>query len=76
MGVPGEAVDYEAALHRAGLRITRQRHAVIAILSGFAAWPDVAEVHARARAVDGRVSLATVYRTMHALEASGAGGRR
>ena len=61
-------IDYEAALEGAGLRITRQRHAILAILGGSSDWPDAAEVLRRARALDARVSLATVYRTMNFLE--------
>lgn len=63
----------EAILRAAGLRITRQRRVILDILQQAAeAHPDAAEIHARAVDIDPRISLATVYRTMRALEESGA----
>ena len=60
-------IDYEAALQAAGLRITRQRHAILTILRRSPEWPDAGEILRRAREIDGRVSLATVYRTLNCL---------
>ena len=60
-------IDYEAALLAAGLRITRQRRAILAILRRSPDWPDASEILRRTREIDGRVSLATVYRTLNCL---------
>ena len=64
--------DNEAILREAGLRITRQRRIILDILQAAEGHPDAAEIHSRAVTQDGRISLATVYRTMRALEGSGA----
>ena len=61
-------IDYEAALAAAGLRLTRQRHAILAILRRSPDWPEAGELLRRAREIDARVSLATVYRTLNCLE--------
>jgi Fur family ferric uptake transcriptional regulator len=67
-----EPADNEAILRAAGLRITRQRRIILDILHQTEGHPDAAGIHARAVARDSRISLATVYRTMRALEDSGA----
>lgn len=67
-----EPADNEAILREAGLRITRQRRIILDILHQTEGHPDAAGIHARAVAQDSRISLATVYRTMRALEDSGA----
>lgn len=64
--------ENEAILRAAGLRITRQRRIILDILQAAGGHPDAAGIHARAVEVDPRISLATVYRTMRALEDSGA----
>ncbi|MEM9428218.1 MAG: Fur family transcriptional regulator [Pseudomonadota bacterium] len=63
--------DMEAALRRAGVRITRQRSAILTVLSTAEDHPDANELHGRARALDAAVSLATVYRTLAVLEEAG-----
>jgi Fur family ferric uptake transcriptional regulator len=60
----------ETALRDAGVRITRQRLAILDVLAA-ADHPDAVEVHQRARAVESGVSLSTVYRTLSELEARG-----
>ena len=52
------------ALQNQGLRLTRSRMAVIQVLAGSTEHFKVAEVHRRAQEIDGRVGLASVYRTM------------
>ena len=64
--------ENEAILRAAGLRITRQRRVILDILAAAEGHPDAAGIHARAVRVDPRISLATVYRTMRALEGTGA----
>ena len=63
--------DFAQALRDAGLRVTPQRIALLAILMDSADHPNADELLARARALDDSVSLATVYRTLSALEEAG-----
>jgi Fur family ferric uptake transcriptional regulator len=53
------------------LRMTGQRRIIARILSEAADHPDVEEVYRRANAVDERISLSTVYRTVRLLERKG-----
>jgi Fur family transcriptional regulator, ferric uptake regulator len=66
------AVDYAAVLRAAGLRITKPRRIILEILHCAEGHPDAAQIFEQAVARDSRISLATVYRTMKALEESGA----
>ena len=61
----------EAALRTVGLRLTRQRIAILSVLAEADDHPDANELHRRAQAVEKTVSLATVYRTLTALEEKG-----
>ncbi len=63
--------EYEAMLRDAGLRITKPRRIILEILHNAEGHPDAAQIFERAVAMDSRISLATVYRTMKALEESG-----
>lgn len=54
-----------------GLRLTDQRRVIAAVLEDAADHPDVEELYHRASAVDPRISLATVYRTVKLFEESG-----
>jgi Fur family ferric uptake transcriptional regulator len=56
------------ALQRQGLRLTRSRLAVLQVLAASSEHLRVAEVHRRARKIDPRIGLASVYRTMVLLE--------
>lgn len=47
-----------------GLRMTGQRRIIARVLSAADDHPDVEELHRRAHAVDPRISLSTVYRTI------------
>ncbi len=64
--------ENETLLRQAGLRITRQRRIILEILSETEGHPDASEIFRQAQIADGRISLATVYRTMKALEENGA----
>lgn len=66
-----ETTDFAQALRDAGLRVTPQRMVLLSILMGAADHPNADELLARARAVDDSVALATVYRTLSALEEAG-----
>ena len=59
------------ALHSHGLKLTKPRLAVIEVLAATAEHLKVAEVHRRARRIDGRIGLASVYRTMGLLAQMG-----
>jgi Fur family transcriptional regulator, peroxide stress response regulator len=60
-----------AALEAAGWRCTPQRQAVYDALRGAAHHPTAEEVYHRVKAVLPRISLATVYKALEALTASG-----
>jgi len=54
-----------------GLRMTEQRRVIARVLSTADDHPDAEELHRRAAAVDSRISLATVYRTVRLFEEAG-----
>ncbi|MCB2144001.1 MAG: transcriptional repressor, partial [Rhodobacteraceae bacterium] len=54
-----------------GLRLTDQRRVIAKVLEQSEDHPDVEELYARACAVDPRISLATVYRTVRLFEEAG-----
>jgi Fur family ferric uptake transcriptional regulator len=54
-----------------GLRMTGQRRVIAQVLSRATDHPDVEEVHRRAHAIDARISLSTVYRTLKLFAAKG-----
>ena len=62
-------IERLCAEHR--LRMTGQRRIIARILSDAIDHPDVDEVHRRAHALDPRISLSTVYRTLRLLERKG-----
>ena len=61
----------EQALREAGVRVTRQRAALLRIIAAAEDHPDAAELHGRAVTAGAGVSLATVYRTLTTLRAQG-----
>lgn len=69
--VQNKAAPFEAALKDAGLRITRQRKAILEVLAAAEDHPDAPELVRRAGKIEPSVSLATVYRTMTVLEEKG-----
>jgi Fur family transcriptional regulator, ferric uptake regulator len=60
--------ELEQALRAKGVRITRQRAAILSVLASSEDHPDANELHRRAREIDDSVSLSTVYRTLTVLE--------
>ena len=54
-----------------GLRMTGQRRIIARVLSVATDHPDVEEVHRRAHAIDAKISLSTVYRTIKLFAAKG-----
>ena len=59
-----------------GLKMTGQRRVIARVLSEAADHPDVEELYRRASALDRRISIATVYRTVRLLEENGILARR
>src|SRR3546814_9448237 len=53
------------------MRMTDQRRVIAQVLSASDDHPDVEELHHRAAAVDPRISIATVYRTVRMFEENG-----
>lgn len=60
-----------ATLRKAGIRITRQRIALMQVLGDANDHPDAIELLERAKIIEPSVSLATVYRTLSVLEEGG-----
>ncbi|WP_439816745.1 Fur family transcriptional regulator [Zavarzinia sp. CC-PAN008] len=54
-----------------GMRMTEQRRVIARVLSEAADHPDVEELHRRSAAIDPRISIATVYRTVRLFEEAG-----
>ncbi|WP_293576734.1 Fur family transcriptional regulator [Phaeobacter sp.] len=54
-----------------GLRMTGQRRVIARVLEDSEDHPDVEELYARASALDGAISLATVYRTVKLFDEAG-----
>ncbi len=61
----------EARCAEHGLRMTGQRRIIARVLSDAHDHPDAEEVHRRAHAVDPRISLSTVYRTIKLFSSKG-----
>ena len=60
----------EQCAHK-GMRMTEQRRVIARVLSESQDHPDVESLHERAVAVDPRISIATVYRTVRLFEEAG-----
>jgi len=61
----------EAQCAAKGMRMTEQRRIIARVLSGAADHPDVEELHRRCVAIDSRISISTVYRTVNLFEDAG-----
>ncbi len=66
-----QPIDIEALCNERGLRITDQRRVIARVLSESDDHPDVDKLHERASAIDPRISIATVYRTVRLFEEAG-----
>lgn len=60
------------ALRKAGVRITRQRSALLSVVAEANDHPDAVELHKRSADREPGISLSTVYRTLTTLEEQGA----
>jgi Fur family ferric uptake transcriptional regulator len=63
--------DIEALCAAKGMRMTEQRRVIARVLAGSEDHPDVEELYRRCSAVDDRISISTVYRTVKLFEDSG-----
>nr|WP_073053356.1 Fur family transcriptional regulator [Kaistia soli] len=61
----------EAACAAKGMRMTDQRRTIARVLDAATDHPDVEEVYRRASAIDPRISISTVYRTVKLFEDAG-----
>jgi Fur family transcriptional regulator, ferric uptake regulator len=68
---PATASRIEAHCAEHGVRMTVPRRIIAQVLSSASDHPDVEEVHRRAHALDARISLSTVYRTIKLFSAMG-----
>ena len=63
--------DIEAQCAARGMRMTEQRRVIARILAASDDHPDVEELYRRCAAVDNRISISTVYRTVKLFEDAG-----
>ena len=61
----------EQLCEQLGMRMTDQRRVIARVLSAADDHPDVEELHHRSAAIDPRISIATVYRTVRMFEENG-----
>ena len=66
-----QKIDLEQLCAERGLRITEQRRVIARVLSESDDHPDVELLHERASAIDSKISIATVYRTVRLFEEAG-----
>lgn len=63
--------ELENALRSSGLKLTRQRSALLRVILDSGDHPTANQLHARSREFEPAVSLSTAYRTLAALEEQG-----
>jgi len=63
--------DIEAQCTASGMRMTEQRRVIARVLASAEDHPDVEELYRRCAAVDNRISISTVYRTVKLFEDAG-----
>jgi Fur family ferric uptake transcriptional regulator len=66
-----KAKDIEALCASKGMRMTEQRRVIARTLASAEDHPDVEELYRRCSAVDDRISISTVYRTVKLFEDAG-----
>ena len=64
-------IELEALCAERGLRITDQRRVIARVISDSQDHPDVEELYRRSSAIDSKISIATVYRTVRLFEEAG-----
>jgi Fur family transcriptional regulator, ferric uptake regulator len=66
-----KTADIEAQCAARGMRMTEQRRVIARVLASSEDHPDVEELYRRCSAVDHRISISTVYRTVKLFEDAG-----
>jgi Fur family ferric uptake transcriptional regulator len=66
-----KASSIEEACVKSGMRMTEQRRVIARVLGSSRDHPDVEELYRRASAIDDKISMSTVYRTMKLFEDAG-----
>src|ERR1700716_4764587 len=66
-----KATGIEARCAATGMRMTEQRRVIARVLATSGDHPDVEELYRRCAAVDDRISISTVYRTVKLFEDAG-----
>jgi Fur family ferric uptake transcriptional regulator len=66
---PTQTLEEQCAAR--GMRMTEQRRVIAQVIEQSADHPDVEELYRRAAAIDARISLSTVYRTVNLFEEAG-----
>src|SRR5271166_2939300 len=66
-----KASGIEARCAATGMRMTEQRRVIARVLAASADHPDVEELYRRCHAIDDRISISTVYRTVKLFEDAG-----
>jgi Fur family ferric uptake transcriptional regulator len=70
-GSETKPLSLEDACVASGMRMTEQRRVIARVLEAATDHPDVEEVYRRASAIDGNISISTVYRTVKLFEDAG-----
>jgi len=70
-GMVEPRANIEALCAAKGMRMTEQRRVIARVLARSADHPDVEELYRRCAAVDDRISISTVYRTVKLFEDAG-----
>ena len=68
---PGSEATLEEQCVARNMRMTEQRRVIARVLEAATDHPDVEELYRRASAVDPKISLSTVYRTVNLFEEAG-----
>ena len=68
---PGHTETLEEQCTKKGMRMTDQRRVIAQVIEAAEDHPDVEELYHRASAIDARISLSTVYRTLNLFEEAG-----
>lgn len=68
---PGHTETLEEQCVKKGMRMTEQRRVIAQVIETAEDHPDVEELYRRASAIDPRISLSTVYRTLNLFEEAG-----
>jgi len=65
------SMDIEARCAATGMRMTEQRRVIARVLADSTDHPDVEELYRRCAALDDKISISTVYRTVKLFEDAG-----